>query len=136
MEVSRLFGTRQYLPEEFRKDRKLTPKVDTYSFGVVLLEIATGLIVEDSRRGACALLTEYVREKIGRLSQDNPHYHWKLFELMDDKLKFDPNTLELGTHMIVLGLGCTREKAVERSEMLDVFEQLKSLLQKLRIFQK
>lgn len=43
MEVSQLYGTRPYLPREFRVHRTLSTKVDTYSFGIVLLELATGL---------------------------------------------------------------------------------------------
>jgi len=35
VKVSRVHGTRPYLPDEFLRYKKLSTKVDTYSFGVV-----------------------------------------------------------------------------------------------------
>ena len=43
VKVSRVHGTRPYLPEEYMRSKKLSTKVDTYSFGIVLFELATGL---------------------------------------------------------------------------------------------
>ncbi|KAK9753166.1 Protein tyrosine and serine/threonine kinase [Popillia japonica] len=48
--VSRIHGTRPYLPDEFLRGGKLSTKVDTYSFGVVLFELATGLRAYSERR--------------------------------------------------------------------------------------
>lgn len=47
--VSKAYGTRPYLPAEFLMFRKLTTKVDSYSFGIVLFELATGLRAYDNR---------------------------------------------------------------------------------------
>lgn len=33
--VSAVHGTQPYLPADYIKDRQLSPKVDTYSFGIV-----------------------------------------------------------------------------------------------------
>ncbi|KAL1517295.1 hypothetical protein ABEB36_001077 [Hypothenemus hampei] len=40
--VSRAHGTRPYAPEEFLRSKQFSTKIDTYSFGVVLFELATG----------------------------------------------------------------------------------------------
>lgn len=36
VKVSRVHGTRPYLPDEFLRGKKFSTKVDTYSFGVVI----------------------------------------------------------------------------------------------------
>lgn len=41
--LSRIHGTKPYLPDEFLRARQFSTKLDTYSFGVVLFELATGL---------------------------------------------------------------------------------------------
>lgn len=37
VKVSKVHGTKPYLPEDYLRNRQLTVKVDTYSFGVVRL---------------------------------------------------------------------------------------------------
>lgn len=59
VQVSRVFGTRPYLPPDYCHDRRLNTKVDTYSFGVVLLELATGL---PSVHKTLGMLTKRVRQ--------------------------------------------------------------------------
>lgn len=58
IEVSRVYGTKPYLPREFLYERTLSTKVDTFSFGIVLLELATGLRAHSSKYG---YLSQYVR---------------------------------------------------------------------------
>jgi len=43
-------GTRPYLPDEYLRGRKISTKVDTYSFGIVLYELGTGLRAYDHLR--------------------------------------------------------------------------------------
>lgn len=50
LEVSRVFGTRPYLPQEFLKHSLLSTRVDVFSFGVVLFELATGFKAYDKMR--------------------------------------------------------------------------------------
>ncbi|XP_033166225.1 serine/threonine-protein kinase pelle [Drosophila mauritiana] len=47
VEVNKVFGTKIYLPPEFRNFRQLSTGVDVYSFGIVLLEVFTGRQVTD-----------------------------------------------------------------------------------------
>ncbi|XP_054271243.1 serine/threonine-protein kinase pelle-like isoform X2 [Macrosteles quadrilineatus] len=50
VKVSRVHGTKPYLPDEFLRAREFSVRVDTYSFGVVLFEAATGLRAYDENR--------------------------------------------------------------------------------------
>ncbi|XP_071454890.1 serine/threonine-protein kinase pelle [Hetaerina americana] len=59
IKVSRVHGTRPYLPDEFLRSKQISSKVDTYSFGIVLFELATGLRAYDEAR-ARKFLKDYV----------------------------------------------------------------------------
>lgn len=60
-EVSRVYGTRPYLPDEFLLESKLSVKVDTYSFGVVLMRMLSELPVFDKNRKPFSHLAPYVK---------------------------------------------------------------------------
>ncbi|XP_072483499.1 interleukin-1 receptor-associated kinase 1 isoform X1 [Notamacropus eugenii] len=61
-------GTLAYLPEEYVKTGKLTVEIDTFSFGVVLLEILTGCraIETDGTR------TKYLKDLVEEEEEDTP----------------------------------------------------------------
>lgn len=59
VEVSRVYGTRPYLPVEFLGYKSLSTKVDTFSFGVVLYELATGFKAYDNEK-QYKYLTKYM----------------------------------------------------------------------------
>jgi interleukin-1 receptor-associated kinase 1 len=42
MKVSRVHGTRPYLPDEFLRGKQMSTKVDTYSFGIVSIDYELG----------------------------------------------------------------------------------------------
>lgn len=48
-QVSSVHGTKPYLPEEYLRNKKLSTKVDCYSYGVVLFELCTGLRAYDEK---------------------------------------------------------------------------------------
>lgn len=48
--MSRVHGTKPYLPDDYLRHKKLSVKVDTYSYGVVLFELCTGLRAYDEKR--------------------------------------------------------------------------------------
>nr|XP_042913714.1 serine/threonine-protein kinase pelle-like [Parasteatoda tepidariorum] len=50
VKVSSVHGTECYLPSEYLRHRHLSPQVDIFSYGIVLLEIATGLRPFDPKR--------------------------------------------------------------------------------------
>lgn len=41
LEVSKIFGTSIYLPHDFIRSHNLSTKVDVFSYGIVMLEIAS-----------------------------------------------------------------------------------------------
>lgn len=41
VEISKVLGTRPYLPEDFIRKKSLSPKVDVFSYGCVLFEVAS-----------------------------------------------------------------------------------------------
>ncbi|KAI5645661.1 protein kinase domain-containing protein [Phthorimaea operculella] len=60
LKVSRVHGTRPYLPDEYLRSHCLSPAVDVFSFGVVLMEMATCLSALDRNRPA-ALLSDFIQ---------------------------------------------------------------------------
>ncbi|XP_015511733.1 pelle-like serine/threonine-protein kinase pik-1 [Neodiprion lecontei] len=115
MKVSRVQGTRPYLPDEFLRDRNLSTKVDTYSYGIVLLELATGLGAYSNARPEHKFLKAYVdsfEEKDIRLLKDSTAGTEK------DKV-FD--------NLIVLGKWCANTLPKDRPQMVDVHRKLERL---------
>lgn len=72
VEISRVYGTRPYLPVDFLCTRKLSANVDTFSFGVVLYELATEYSVYISKTTSerpCKFLWEYMSFLLGQKSE-------------------------------------------------------------------
>ncbi|XP_032674324.1 pelle-like serine/threonine-protein kinase pik-1 isoform X1 [Odontomachus brunneus] len=115
MQVSRINGTRPYLPEDFLFDKKLSTKIDTYSYGIVLFEIATGLRAYDDSRPE----NKYLRDFI---------FSWedKDLSLLIDKKAGGKDSQVYG-NLIVLGKWCAQRYAQDRPEMELVFRKLNDL---------
>lgn len=62
VKVSRVHGTRPYLPDEYLRSKKLSTKVDTYSFGIVLFELATGLRAYEEQRHKKFLVNFFIMQ--------------------------------------------------------------------------
>lgn len=126
MEVSRVYGTKPYLPAEFLQYNALSTKVDVYSFGVVLFELATGLRAYDKERGQSnAYLTKYIKTCAEKAKED-PSILDKLIDKRFVRSQFI-NLLFL--YMIRLGLSCTSDKPHDRPEMVMVLQYLAQYLQ-------
>ncbi|KAH8268459.1 hypothetical protein KR026_007412 [Drosophila bipectinata] len=118
MEVKKVFGTRIYLPPEFRNSKQLSTGVDVYSFGIVLLEVFTGRQVTD-------------RVPKNDLQQDLLLYvkqHWRhnRTELLDKQVPMPFGAdLDMCLCAIETGLHCTALDPQDRPSMsmvLDRFE--------------
>lgn len=113
MKVSHVHGTRPYLPDEYLRGRKISTKVDTYSFGIVLFELGTGLRAYDaSRPQGYAYLREYVENS-------------DKIQLKD--VKAGDDYLNIYMSIMTLGSTCAKLSAKERPEMVQVLKYLDDL---------
>ncbi|XP_011311741.1 serine/threonine-protein kinase pelle isoform X2 [Fopius arisanus] len=114
MKISKIQGTRPYLPDEFLMNKTLSKKVDTYSYGVVMFELATGLPIYDESRSDHKYLKDLV----------NYWFETKkdLSQLMDRKAGVANK--EVYNHLILVGNWCSNGLAIHRPEMAAVFQKL------------
>ncbi|XP_054002366.1 serine/threonine-protein kinase pelle isoform X3 [Hylaeus anthracinus] len=115
MKVSKIHGTRPYLPEEFLHGRKLSTKVDTYSYGIVLFELATGLPAYDDSRLENKFLKDFIDSWEDRY----------LPLLIDNKA--GEKDKQVYNNLMFLGKWCTNHMAQNRPEMDYVFKKLNDL---------
>ncbi|KAJ8929909.1 hypothetical protein NQ314_017374 [Rhamnusium bicolor] len=105
IKVSRIHGTRPYLPDEFLRAKKFSTKVDTYSFGVVLFEIATSLGAYSDKREDKFLKDHVV------------NYKGDILDLKDKRVEgYD----ECFKGLVEIGKMCVTKRAKERPEMVSV----------------
>ncbi|XP_076344315.1 uncharacterized protein LOC143244108 isoform X2 [Tachypleus tridentatus] len=112
VKVSKVHGTQVYLPPEYLRSSQLSTKVDVYSYGIVLLELATGLRAFDSKRTEFKYLVEFVgncsREKIATL---------KDVKAGDEYSDWYPDLLHQGQR-------CASKLKKDRPEMAEVLVRL------------
>ncbi|XP_060806952.1 serine/threonine-protein kinase pelle [Amyelois transitella] len=119
LKVTKVHGTRPYLPDEYLRSRCLSPAVDVFSYGVVMVEIATCLPPMDRARKT-QLLSDYIQEQ-ARNNVD-------LISLEDSKLRGTPHSNPpLCREFISVGIHCTKYDRHQRPTMLEVYKRLDSL---------
>ncbi|KAL4708593.1 hypothetical protein ACJJTC_014201 [Scirpophaga incertulas] len=115
IKVSRRLGTRPYLPDEYLHSYCLSPALDVFSFGVVMLEIATGLTVVDQSREVHKL-TDYIRiaaKKVDTAIHEDVRIRNTAF-----------SQPQMCRDFISIGLDCTETDRTLRPNMLTVFKTL------------
>lgn len=113
--TSRIVGTTAYMaPEALRGE--ITPKSDIYSFGVVLLEIITGLPAVDEHREPQLLLD--IKEEI----EDEE----KTIEDYIDKKMNDTDSTSIET-MYSVASQCLHEKKNKRPDIKKVQQLLQEM---------
>ncbi|KAL3271261.1 hypothetical protein HHI36_021752 [Cryptolaemus montrouzieri] len=113
IKVSKIHGTRPYLPDEFLRGNKFSTKVDTYSFGVVLFEIGTAL-------GA------YSAQRQNKFLKDHVvDYEGDVLELKDRRAEGGENCFK---GLIDIGKMCVDKKAKDRPEMVQVLIELEKVM--------
>ncbi|KAI4481603.1 hypothetical protein M0802_013903 [Mischocyttarus mexicanus] len=115
MMVSRIHGTRPYLPDDFIYGKQLSTKIDTYSYGIVLFELATGLQAYDNSRSEKKFLKEFI-----------DHFEDQYLHLLIDKNAGEEDK-QVYNNFIVLGKWCSNRLAQDRPEMELVFRKLDDL---------
>ncbi|XP_012254645.2 pelle-like serine/threonine-protein kinase pik-1 [Athalia rosae] len=112
IKVSGIRGTRPYLPNEFLHDKILSTKIDTYSYGIVLFELATGLPACVHWHGKDG----FVKDIIGS-------YEEKDLNLFKDVRAGKEND-QVFDHLIELGKLCSKELSNDRPDMVDVLKSI------------
>lgn len=115
--VSSIHGTSVYLPPEYLRHKILSPAVDVYSYGIVLLEMATGRRAYDGKK----LLIDLVEEETRSMSMGEIGY-----SLKDSRLENDSQIdLKIWFELLIkLGISCThkiKKKRLDMGQVLDRF---------------
>ncbi|KAF7273311.1 hypothetical protein GWI33_013977 [Rhynchophorus ferrugineus] len=114
IKVSRIQGTLPYLPDEFLRSKEFSTKVDTYSFGMVLFELATALNAIDKRM-------KFLKDHVLNYPPE------KILELKDPKV---PGHDFLYGELIRIGKMCVAKRAKDRPNMIQVLLMLEEVAEK------
>lgn len=125
-DFSRIRGTRGYMAPEWVSNLPITSKVDVYSYGIVMLEIATGISpttsVQSLESGGDAKqirLVPWARDKMKEPGRTGS----RVGEMVDPALRgdYDPKKME---KLIEVALKCVEEDKDARPTMSQVVEML------------
>lgn len=126
MTVTSVHGTSVYLPPEYLRHKILSPAVDVYSYGIVMLEMGTGRRAYDGKK----LLIEIVEDALDAAEDES---HEVLRKLSDHRL--GSHHLGMGIDhscfdfLMKLGRDCakmTKNKRPGMKQVLDLFEHLRA----------
>ncbi|XP_069795989.1 interleukin-1 receptor-associated kinase-like 2 isoform X2 [Narcine bancroftii] len=127
-----LQGPLAYLPDEFVRHRWLSEKVDTFSFGIVLGEIMTGMKAMDESRQPAFLkdimLGELEEENQTKNSINLEKTAYKICQLHLD-LKGGLLPISLAVRFAVIACLCIKKKRPKMKEVYSMLESLESDLQ-------
>ncbi|CAH9127658.1 unnamed protein product [Cuscuta epithymum] len=111
-------GTMGYTAPEYAMHGQLSEKVDTYCYGVVVLEIISGQRsgeVKDDDEG------EFLLQRAWKLYQSGMHK-----EFIDKTLDINEYDVEEISKIIEIGLLCTQESATLRPKMSEVVDMVET----------
>lgn len=125
---SRIRGTRGYLAPEWIKNESITSKVDVYSFGMVLLEIVTG--VRNTMPGPSSMPSEdwYFPQWAFEMAIEER----RIDEILDRQIKhsFDSKVhLKMVDRMVKTAMWCLQERPEERPSMGKVAKMLEGTVE-------
>ncbi|PON71688.1 Serine/threonine protein kinase [Parasponia andersonii] len=116
---TRFAGTLGYTAPEYAIHGQLSEKADTYSYGVVVLEIISGQKSNEIREGDPA--GEYLLQRAWKLYESNNH-----MKLVDQNLDPDEHEPETMKKIIEIALMCLQSSPVMRPTMSEVVVLLKT----------
>ncbi|OIV92285.1 hypothetical protein TanjilG_00303 [Lupinus angustifolius] len=125
--VTRLAGTFGYLAPEYAVTGKITTKVDVFSFGVVLMELLTGLVALDDDRPE---ESEYLASWFCHIKSDKE----KLMAAIDPALDLKEETFETVSVIAELAGHCTAREPGQRPDMGHAVNVLAPLVEKWKPF--
>ncbi|KAL9153627.1 hypothetical protein ABFS82_10G061800 [Erythranthe guttata] len=121
--VTRLAGTFGYLAPEYAVMGKITTKADVFSFGVVLMELLTGMMALDEDRPE---ESQYLVAWFWRIKSNKE----KLMAAIDPSLDTEDETLESVSIISELAGHCTAREPGQRPDMGHAVNVLASLVEK------
>ncbi|XP_035215721.1 probable serine/threonine-protein kinase PBL16 isoform X3 [Stegodyphus dumicola] len=125
VKVTSVHGTECYLPPEYLRHRHLSPQVDIYSYGIVLLEIATGLRPFDPKRGDAKRLVDHVR-----ICNDAGH-----LDTLRDTKAGEENMIWF-RELIQIGQKCSSSDKKKRPPMQEVLLQFAKIKEEMSMVDK
>lgn len=121
--ATKLAGTFGYLAPEYAVMGKITTKVDVFSFGVVLMELLTGMMALDEGRSE---ESRYLAEWFWRIKSSKE----KLMAAIDPALDADEETFESISAIAELAGHCTAREPSHRPDMGHAVNVLSQLVEK------
>ncbi|XWS73839.1 hypothetical protein CRYUN_Cryun02cG0163800 [Craigia yunnanensis] len=121
--ATRLAGTFGYLAPEYAVMGKITTKVDVFSYGVVLMELLTGLTALDEERSE---ESRYLAEWFWRIKSSKE----KLMAAIDPALEVNEETYESIATIAELAGHCTAREPYHRPDMGHAVNVLSPLVEK------
>ncbi|XP_002975149.2 LRR receptor-like serine/threonine-protein kinase ERL1 [Selaginella moellendorffii] len=109
-----VLGTIGYIDPEYARTSRLNEKSDVYSYGIVLLELITGLKAVDDERNLHQWVLSHVNNNT-------------VMEVIDAEIKDTCQDIGTVQKMIRLALLCAQKQAAQRPAMHDVANVLFSL---------
>lgn len=125
--VTRLAGTFGYLAPEYAVTGKITTKVDVFSFGVVLMELLTGMMALDEERPE---ESQYLVGYFWNIKSDKE----KLMAAIDPTLEKKEETYESISTIAELAGHCTAREPNQRPDMSHAVNALAPLVEKWKPF--
>ncbi|XP_043687308.1 receptor protein kinase TMK1-like [Telopea speciosissima] len=125
--VTRLAGTFGYLAPEYAVTGKITTKADVFSFGVVLMELLTGLMALDEDRSE---ETRYLAAWFWHIKSSKE----KLMAAIDPALDVNEETFETISIIAELAGHCTAREPNQRPDMGHAVNVLSPLVEKWKPF--
>ncbi|KAG2686711.1 hypothetical protein I3760_09G020400 [Carya illinoinensis] len=125
--VTRLAGTFGYLAPEYAVTGKITTKVDVFSFGIVLMELLTGLMALDEDRPE---ESQYLAAWFWRIKSDKE----TLMAAIDPALDVKEETFESISIIAELAGHCTAREPIQRPDMGHAVNVLAPLVEKWKPF--
>lgn len=126
---SRIRGTRGYMAPEWVSNLPITSKVDVYSYGIVILELVTGVnpttnmhSLESEGDGRHVRLVTWARQKMNNNRGSSSSSSW-VKEMVDPALQgeYDEKKMKI---LIEVALRCVAEDKDARPNMGEVVEML------------
>ncbi|XP_076935631.1 G-type lectin S-receptor-like serine/threonine-protein kinase At1g34300 [Bidens hawaiensis] len=125
---SRMRGTRGYMAPEWVKSDQITPKADVYSFGMVLLEIVTGVRNFDIQGSKMDSEEWY----FPRWAFDKVYKEMNIEDILDNQIKrsYDSRLHEdMITRMVKTAIWCLQDRPEMRPSMGKVAKMLEGTVE-------